>query len=496
MKKKELYRPKKQIDPPFVIFTLATLISIIEIAYLIFDLSIFGDTTSGNTTAILCTLFIFGTYILFYINHLTATDRLTGLPTQATFARKAGKLQVQKKLHHYAAVFINLKGYKYVNRIAGSHGGDQIMVLYTKAVRNNLKKDELFSRLGGDNFLLLVKSNRLGAILTFLNKVQIETVINNKPQKVAISAYAGIYVLTQDDTVADIFSKSSLALNYLRSKKNGDYLFYNEQIDKMVLREKKIAYQFNDAIMNHEFKVVYQPKVYLQSHKLTGCEALVRWYHEGRVIPPAEFISTLETTGLIKELDFYVMNQVCLDINSWKAKGIKCVPVSTNFSKINLNNPDFAKDVLQMLSLNNTDRNLLQLELTESENFDDYDSLSKFLQVMHDNGIKTAIDDFGIGYSSLSLLKNKNVQIVKLDKTFVDNIQLNDGNNPHATLARHIIMTCHDLNKEVICEGIETPEQLKIISDLNCSVIQGFIYDKPLTYNDFENRLNHPEYEQ
>lgn len=433
--------------------------------------------------------------ILFVIlKRRSATDRLTHLPTQQTFIKQVGIKFFTHKLHNYTSIFFNLSGYKYINRMIGSANGDVVLVKYTRAIKSHLKPGELFSRLGGDNFIVLIKTKRVGAFLTFIQNVEITVKINGIDKVVPIATRSGIYELTEKDGIRDVLAKSSDALNYLKTRGMDNYLFYSDEIANEIYKEKQISYLFNGAIENKEFKVFYQPKINLKTKRLIGCEALVRWERNGEVVPPDEFIPVLEKTGLIKILDFYVMNQVCHDINSWCLKGLKCVPVATNFSKIHIHDYDFADQIIEVLNKHNTEKSLFELELTESANYEDYGSLLRFLELMHQNGIITAIDDFGIGYSSLSLLKNKNVKIVKIDKSFIDDIEKNNGDNEHTRLVQSIVQTCHALDKEVVCEGCENENQKKILEKMDCLIIQGFLYDKPLTYEEFEKRLENPEY--
>ena len=260
--------------------------------------------------------------------------------------------------------------------------------------------------------------------------------------------------------------------------------------------EKEISSKFREALNNKEFKVFYQPKVNVETNKLQGCEALVRWIRNGTIINPGDFIPALENNGSIKELDHYVFDQVCQDIVSWKNKGYDCVRVSSNFSKLNLKDDNFPQKILNTISKYSVDKELIEIELTESSNYGDYSKLLNLLGRMKENGITTSIDDFGVGFSSLELLKNHNVDVVKIDKKFIDDIEENKGNNEHTTLVKHILNTCKELNKEVICEGVESHLQRTLLKDMNCDLIQGYLYDKPLTYEEFEKRLLKPQYDK
>lgn len=493
MPNKTYYTVKKRPSVLSHVFNLIKLCSIVCCIWLLIDIFLNPTAYPPYILKILIPVLVCFSFLYLYINQIGSRDKLTGVLLQSAFVKNVLFKQISGKLKSYDTIFINLKGYKYVNQLLGSRAADEVLVKYAKSIQKYLKKDELLARFGGDNFVILLEADRLAAFLNFIEVINIEQEVNGTVQTFPISCYAGVALLT--DKVSDALSNSAFALQKIREKKTGNYLIFNEEIANSIINQNRISFLFPTALENGDFKVFYQPKINIKTKKLTGCEALVRWeYPDGTVESPANFIPTLEKTGLITALDYYVFDKVCQDINSWKAKGYTPVPVSVNFSKHHLRNVDFTQKVLEIIHHNNVDKNLIEMELTESENFEDYDSLLTFIKHMQNNGIKTSIDDFGIGYSSLSLLANEDVKIFKIDKSFVDNIADNNGKNIHATLLTDIITSCHNLGKEVICEGIETPEQLAILKDLDCSIIQGFYFDKPLTYLDFENRLRNPVY--
>lgn len=494
MEKIPHYSVKKHFSITSFFYAVTMIVSIALCCIVIVDIYRFPENYPSFIPYILLSILLCSTYIYFYVRKIGSRDKLTGVLIQSSFVKKAFFKQLRGTLKEYNAVFINLKGYKYINQLLGARAADAILAKYARKLQKYLKHDELVARLGGDNFIILIQKKRLSGFLHFIQKIVIEQEINNSTQIFPISCYAGVATLTEDDKVTEVLSKSAFALQHIRERKTGNFLFYNDEIENKILEQNRISFLFQSALENGEFKVYYQPKVDVNTKKLTGCEALIRWEHNGIIEYPSAFVPTLEKTGLITYLDYYVLNKVCREINSWKTKGFTCVPVSINFSKHHLRNPHFTEEILQAIIHNNTDKSLIEIELTESENFEDYDSLIKFIKHMYNNGIRTSIDDFGIGYSSLALLKNENVRIVKIDKSFVEKIAENDGNNTHSVLLKSMITTCHELGKDVICEGIETPEQLAILKGLDCSIIQGFYFDKPLTTFEFESRLRNPIY--
>ena len=251
-------------------------------------------------------------------------------------------------------------------------------------------------------------------------------------------------------------------------------------------------YLCNQGLKNGEFLVYYQPKVNIENNTLCGCEALVRWMHNGELIPPGKFISILEENGNISALDFYVFRRVCSDIAEWNRKGITPVRVSSNFSKVHLKDPDFADKIIEIIDEYGIDPKYVEVELTESSAYDDFASLAEFVNVMKSKGIFTSMDDFGTGYSSLSMLRDLDVDVIKIDKSFIDD--LDRENNPNKKMIGTIVRMIHDLEREVICEGIETKEQVEFLKQIHCFAAQGYLYDTPLPHDEFEKRLNDPVY--
>ena len=200
----------------------------------------------------------------------------------------------------------------------------------------------------------------------------------------------------------------------------------------------------------------------------------------------------LEEEGYITELDFYVFEQVCRDIRNWLERGIRPVRISSNFSKLHLRDQAFAAKVLEIVRRYQIDSRYLEIELTESSGYEDFKALVAFVDEMGRHGIYTSIDDFGTGYSSLSLLKNLNVNVVKLDKSFIEDIE--NADEAHEKMVENVVRMINDLHREVICEGVENRIQADFLRTVNCQQVQGYLYDRPLPHEVFESRLKHPVY--
>jgi EAL domain-containing protein (putative c-di-GMP-specific phosphodiesterase class I) len=253
----------------------------------------------------------------------------------------------------------------------------------------------------------------------------------------------------------------------------------------------------------NEFEVFYQPKIDFSTKKLCGCEALSRWRRNGELLQPGQFIPILEREGTICALDFYVLNKVCEDIKDWISKGLTPVRVSTNFSRLHMHNLKLAEDIFNVIQRKGIDPSYIEIELTESIGYDDFDALEKFVNKLHGYGISTSLDDFGTGYSSLNLLSELHVDVIKLDKSFVTPPKQAEDETEASYKQRlksnHIVIKtiinmALELGLDVICEGVETKEQAAMLEGLGCHMAQGFLYDKPIPHDEFENRLTNGDY--
>lgn len=416
---------------------------------------------------------------------IVITDNITGMPNLSGFYTFAEKIKARGSLSKYHGICINIKNFKFINRSLFARRGDDILRDYAKEIGRFMKTNELFARIGGDSFIALIRDNRVNSFLKIISDVPVHTGANS--EYIQLSARAGVYDIQDGDSIDDIINYADSALNIARSKGN-DYVFFEHSMLENMLKSKEISARFPHAIQNQEFEVYYQPKVNILTNKVCGCEALVRWFRYGKMIPPMSFIPILENEGSICTLDFYVFERVCKTIKKWITSGITPVKVSTNFSRIHLHNPNLAEDILEIIERYGIDTDYIEIELTEMSGYDNYERLSEFIDTMRKHGVHTSIDDFGTGYSSLNLLTDLNVDVVKLDRSFANRLD----NEAHKTkiLIHNIINMVHELGFKVIAEGVETKEQAEFLSNIGCTIAQGYLYDKPLTLDEFETRLD------
>ena len=419
------------------------------------------------------------------------TDRMTGICNTEGFMRYGGMLVARHQLVNYAAAFINIKNFKYVNQLFGSRQGDVLLRTFSQAMDSFVKDDGKFARLGGDNFVLLIKKGRITDLRAFADALSFEMGEGDMRQLYNLRLRMGIYEAVETDTMGDIMNKSSIAFNAARSDERKDVVFFSPLHLEEAIHKKKISTLFPTALDNGEFVVYYQPKVRLSDNKLCGCEALCRWVKDGKIVPPMDFIPVLETEGSICRLDFYVFEAVCADIKRWLEMGLDPVRVSVNFSKRHLHNQRLADQILGIIRKYGIDGSYIEVELTEMTGAEDFTAMSVFVDRMKENGVATSIDDFGTGYSSLNLLKDLDVDVIKLDKSFFTNINDADGGiSTDRIVVKNIVNMVNELNMEAVSEGVETHAQAEFLRDTHCSMAQGFLFDRPLPKDEFEKRLS------
>ncbi len=434
------------------------------------------------------------TIIMFFslIKH-SKLDATTKIPTGERFTIQAFRLMLKKKLDLYAVLFMNIKNFKHINRIVGNSGGNEVLSKYAKKIKDFLLPKEYVGRLGGDNFIVLVYKHRLNDFVNMLQEMTVNIGNKSAIKELRVYTRAGIYTLSERDTMAELFNYSSTALAYARNSSNNDFVWFQKYMLEQTYEEKEIAYLFMNAVQNRDFKVYYQPRINIETRQICGGEALVRWNRNGKICLPETFLDSLERSGLISTLDFYVMEQVCTDLNSWTEQGLPLVPISSNFSRPNLHDKNFVHKIMSTISKYKINSKLFQVEITESAS-EDLNALTEIFAQLHNSDISTLVDDFGVGGFSWTLLKDPNVDGIKLDKSIIENIEVNGGANDDALLARNIIHACRDLRKEVICEGVENAGQRDMLLNMRCSQIQGFLFDEPLTMEDFQKVLEKKTY--
>ena len=415
------------------------------------------------------------------------TDSMTGIPNMSDLMQKGLNLKLAKKLSKYTGIFINLKNYKYINDTLGGSAGDQGIITYAKTAQAFVKDKGEIARLGGDNFFALVLNEYVDSFVQKFSNLEVSYSQRNMLHNFNVQARMGICAIKPSDAMGEVMHGGSIALNIAKNSGGSDIVYFTPKMLENSMHEKKVSATFQEAFKKHEFVVYYQPKIRVDSGELFGGEALVRWNLGDRIAPPAEFLPILEKEASICQLDFYVFENVCSDLRKWIDSGINPVRISSNFSKLHLKNKFLANDILAIMKKYNIDSKFIEIELTEASDFEDSVAMQNFVNKLREKGISVSIDDFGTGSSTLNALTNIDANIIKLDKSLLDNM----GNNSEQDkiVLKNMVSLMQELNKEVIAEGVETSSQLEFLKGINCPAVQGFVFDKPLPRSEFEKRL-------
>lgn len=394
----------------------------------------------------------------------------------------------QGRIGEFGGVYFNIRHFSTINDRFGRDCATNIMKLFIHGIQEKILYEECICRVGGDNFVVLFKKDNLNIIKNYLSGMPIT--FNDGDETVNVTTTAGYYMIPEaTESATDVMDRISTAYQLAKSVYKRRFLFYDDEIMQHQTHVKEIEMMFPSAIENEEFKVFYQPKTQLNNYQLAGAEALCRWFRNGKVISPGEFIPVLEGSKAICTLDFYMLDHVCRDIRRWLDEGREAVKVSVNLSRLHLGDEDLLESILRIIDKYKVPHHFIEIELTETTTDVDYKELKKIVYGLREQDISTSVDDFGVGYSSLNLIREMPWNVLKIDKSFLPTQEEEDKDPSKVKMLRHIITMSQDLGLECIVEGVETAEQVKLLKDCKCYLAQGFYFDRPLPVKEFEQKL-------
>lgn len=410
-------------------------------------------------------------------------DTLTGLPNRAWLMQRLQYLTTQKQL--YAVLFSDLDRFKVINDSLGHLVGDELLKQATCRLKSSLPARATLARFGGDEFVILFEDiENLEEATNLADQIQLELELPFKlfDYELFVSISIGITLSTKSyQQPEDILRDADIAMYQAKHKGRGRYDVFNPVTREAAIARLELENDLRRGIDREEFCIYYQPIFCLQTDKICGFEALVRWNHpSGKLISPLKFIPIAEEIGLINDLGWLVLRQSLNQMQVWYQHfrdRIDCFPwINVNISPIQLKQINFAQDVKQILEDSGLSSNFLKLEITESCLLESADSEASTLKQLQGLEIKLCIDDFGTGYSSLSRLHELPIDTLKIDRAFVKKLETNAENSIVST----IINLAHGLNMDVVAEGIETEEQKQILRSLSCDFGQGYLLSIPL----------------
>ncbi len=422
------------------------------------------------------------------LQHMVNHDPLTHLPNRAYLNiyldNKIKECQSLRK--QLAVIILDVDYFKDINDCWGHGIGDRILKAVASRLDASLNREQLLARMDGNEFVIcmdgkLIKESMFIHADDLLKSLRKSFQIDGKT--IRLTASIGIaYLGEHANNVSELISKASAACYDAKKMGRDTYAIYDNKISRELVNRSQIIKEINKALNNGEFEMMLQPRHNVRSGKMVSAEALVRWRKGKEVIPPDYFLGVAEDTGLILKISQQSFSKVFSCYHDL-FNGNPNVMLSINISAKQLEHPDFLNDLFSLLDQYDFPSNMLEIELTEQVLIQNFEASMKTLEILHEAGILIAIDDFGTGYSSLSYLKNFPVDVLKIDRSFIQDIHKDKGS---VEIVRAIIAMGKSLKMEIVAEGVETREQLEILQHEGCDQVQGYYFSRPLFEEDFK----------
>jgi diguanylate cyclase (GGDEF)-like protein len=423
------------------------------------------------------------------IHELAYFDPLTGLPNRTLFRDRLdyALAQAWRTKNQLAVLILDLDRFKHVIESLGHEGGDHVLKVVAARLQENIRQSDTLAHLGGDEFALLIPvskdeqeparvAEKILALLSHPLKVE--------GKEFVISASIGIALHPADGNDRETLLKhADMALFGAKDKGRNGYLFFSEKLNRKNRDRRFLCSSLARALQQNELFLAFQPQIDLRNGQITACEALLRWRHpNGQLIEPSQFIPIAEETGLIRPIGEWVLRNACTLNRAWQLQGHTPYRIAVNISAHQYNQDDFLDYIDRILDETAMDPHFLELELTEGLLMENVERTINTLTHLKDRGIHLAIDDFGTGYSSLNYLRHFPVDLIKIDRSFVQDLGTGRGNSP---IIDAIIAMAHGLGLRVLAEGVETPAQLSYLQERHCHEMQGYYFGRPMPNEEF-----------
>ncbi|WP_281272337.1 sensor domain-containing protein [Neobacillus piezotolerans] len=415
------------------------------------------------------------------IKHMAFHDALTGLPNRwyiESFIKEYFQRAAQRKL---GILLLDLDHFKVINDSMGHHAGDKLLKEVAARLHAVCSQGNIVARFGGDEFVVLMPDVEADEE-TFVASEKIIQIMKQPFQingsKIMMTTSIGISISPRGGCEMNMLLRNADLAMY-KSKENGrnGYRLYEPSMDAKAVERMTKEIKLRQALETRSFVLHYQPKLNLQSNEIYGFEALVRWNREGKILYPGEFITIAEETGLIVPLGEWVLREACRQCREWHNLGYEHLSISVNLSPHQFRKQNLEKLIAGILEETGLPPYALELELTEGTVMHNPERAAEVLSNLKSLGVTIAIDDFGTGFSSLSYLKHFPIDVLKIDRSFIMNLE---RDNTDASIASAIINLAHSLRLKVVAEGVETREQMKFLGTSTCNYTQGYFISKPL----------------
>ncbi|HEX5338501.1 MAG TPA: EAL domain-containing protein, partial [Gallionella sp.] len=433
------------------------------------------------------------------LNHLATHDALTGLPNRTLFH---DRLQQAMAISHRNAtctvlMLIDLDHFKNINDTLGHTVGDELLIQVARELRAVLRDGDTVARLGGDEFVVVMQDvpehyDLDAGADKVLRAIARLAVIQG--HQIYINASMGVTVYPGDGADGEtLLRNADTAMYFAKAQGRNCYRYFSEDMNQDMQERLSLSAGLRDALKNDEFELHFQPKVLLKNGELSGMEALIRWRHPQQgMIPPGRFIPVAEACGLIAEIGAWVIEAAARQIRAWLDAGLEPVKVAVNLSAAQCRNEEIVQQIGNVLEKNAIEGRYLEMEITESMVMHDAEKAIRIFWLLKEMGVSVAIDDFGTGHSSLSYLKRFPIDSLKIDKSFVDDIETDKSD---AEIVCAIITLAHSLGMQVVAEGVETGAQLDFLRNNGCEEVQGYYFSKPRPASEMTALLKNPRFD-
>ena len=411
------------------------------------------------------------------MQNIIEIDQLTGLYNHQTIMTKASKMVQENRSVRYCIVYLDISCFKVINEMFNMETGDMILKTAAAYFKTVAGRRGLAARLSADQFALCVPEDTLDMELVIQG---LDAVMRSLAVYRSIMFYAGVFVVDNVYlSVNKMLDRAHMAMNTVKGNYNKRYAYYDEELRTSLMEEQMLVRDMEGAMDNNNFCIYLQPIYNTDTNKIVSAETLIRWHHlQKGLMSPSKFIHVFEKNGFVTRLDRFAWGAACRFLSRQRDNGLEVVPISVNVSRINMYDQSFVDYMQSLLAKYDLEPWMLRIEITESAYMDNPAQLVKVLKKLKNAGFTVLMDDFGSGYSSLNILKDLTVDVLKLDMKFIQNFE---RSSRASIIMESVVQMAHNLGIDTVVEGVETETQVEFLKEIGCNVVQGYYYAKPMS---------------